>query len=80
MGCCNESYVGKEVHQIYVIIPVEMGMRVPDIEVNDIGSLCSAFNVNHGTYALRTQSYSNGLARRYLQWSKAVILMAVQSW
>ena len=64
-----------ETRRLYALIPIERGSRLANITARDLGSLASPYSFNNGTYALRTGSYSDGLARRWhaaAQWSKDV--------
>ena len=52
-----------ETRRLYALIPIAQGSRLVDITARDLGSLASPYAINNGTYALRTRSYSDGLAR-----------------
>ena len=61
LGITGQSAVTQ---RLFALIPIAQGIRLTDIRARDLGSLASPYGTNNGTYALRSESYSDGLARR----------------
>ena len=61
LGINDQSAVTQ---RLFALIPIAQGIRLADIRARDLGSLASPYGTNNGTYALRSGSYSDGLARR----------------